>query len=103
MAETDQSFHSSISLLEGSRRVAFPVFRAWRGRGLVGIECFFDFLHILLKLLAGFPLLMKPSLNGMLRVTHAKQKAKHLLMGEEDFSCCCPEDCPCSLLPVSPV
>jgi hypothetical protein len=67
-----KAFIASISLLEWSRRVALPVFGAWRGRGPVGIECSLNLLHILLKLLAGFSLLMKPSLYGMVRATHAK-------------------------------
>jgi hypothetical protein len=95
-----KAFIASISLLKWSRRVALPFFKSRRGRGLVGIECFLDLLHILLKLLAGFPLLMKPSLNGMVRATHAKQKPEHFLQRGGGFSRCYPEDCPYSLLSV---
>jgi hypothetical protein len=61
-----------ISLLKWSRRVALSFLGARRGRSLVWIYCFVDLIHILLKLLAGFSLLVKPCLNGMVRGTHAK-------------------------------
>jgi hypothetical protein len=61
-----------ISLLKWSKRVALSFLGAQRGRSLVWIYCFLDLIHIILKLLADFSLLMKPCLNDMVRVTQAK-------------------------------
>jgi hypothetical protein len=62
-------------------RVALSFLRARRGKRLVWIEYFLDLLHILLELLVGFSFLMQPRLDGMVRVTHAKQEPEHLLNG----------------------
>jgi hypothetical protein len=67
-----KAFIACIALLKRCRGVTLSFFRAQRRRSLVRIENFLDLLHIFLELLVGFPLLMKPSLNGMVRATHAK-------------------------------
>jgi hypothetical protein len=67
-----KAFIACIALLKKCRGATLSFFRAQRRRSLVRIESFLDLLHIFLELLVGFPLLMKPSLNSMVRATHAK-------------------------------
>jgi hypothetical protein len=61
-----------VSLLKGSRRVALSFLRTQRGWSLIRVKRFLHFLHVLLELLWGFSLLVKPCLNGMVRATYAK-------------------------------
>jgi hypothetical protein len=80
-----KAFIACIVLLKRCRGVTLSFFGA-RRRSLISIESFLDFLHIFLELLAGFPLLMKPSFNGMVRVTHAKQEPEHFFSKGRRFS-----------------
>jgi hypothetical protein len=88
-----KAFIACIELLKRCRWVTLSFFEAQR-RSLVRIESLLDVLHIFLYLLGGFPLLVQPHLNGMVRVTHAKKELEHFFKGEEEFSHCWLEDCP---------
>jgi hypothetical protein len=74
MGEMDQSSHILHIFAQTEwGGVSLSVVRTGRRRGLVWVDGFLYFIHVLLKLHLEFSFLIKPCFHGMVRATHAKK------------------------------